>query len=85
MKKILLFLFLVAIGGRGFSQQITRHNVYFELGGASFFYSVNYEYLLLDNTETNVAFRLGGDVFTLEKPALYFRYSGGIFMVEKTA
>lgn len=38
---------------------IPRNNVYFEVGGAAFFYSFNYERLLFNNAEKNVALRIG--------------------------
>jgi len=41
------------------AQEITRNNIYFEAGGTSFFYSINYERLLLDNFEKNVTARVG--------------------------
>ena len=43
-----------------FSQNpLTRNNVFFEAGGAAFFYSVNYERLLLNKVDHNLGIRAG--------------------------
>lgn len=41
------------------STSIAQNNVYAELGGAAFFYSVNYERLWLKNPRVNIATRIG--------------------------
>ena len=48
------------------SQGLTRNNVVLEIGGASIFYSINYERLLLKNTDSNIAVRIGGMFFVLK-------------------
>ena len=59
MKK--LFLIILAIGFilNVKSQEITRNNIYVELGGAAMMYSVNYERLLSSNRNINFPLRIG--------------------------
>jgi len=47
--------------------KITRNNIYFEAGGAAFFYSINYERLFLRNPRHNLAVRLGATVLSLSR------------------
>lgn len=54
---ILITIFAIAQNGQ--AQGISRNNAYLELGGAGFFYSVNYERLWLNRTESNIATRIG--------------------------
>ncbi len=59
MKKILFILLALGIIQSVKSQEITRNNVYLELGGAAMMYSVNYERLLTSNRNINFPFRIG--------------------------
>lgn len=59
IKKIFILVFAVALASTVKGQEITRNNVYFEIGGASMFYSVNYERLLLKSDQNNLAVRVG--------------------------
>lgn len=61
--KTQIIILTICLGGLldcfGQSDQITRNNFYFEAGGAAFFYSLNYERLLLNNSQHNIATRIG--------------------------
>jgi len=59
MKLILVFLLVVLFITPSRSQEITRNNVYLEIGGASLFYSINYERLMFKSSENNLSVRLG--------------------------
>jgi hypothetical protein len=59
MKSILVFILVVLFVTPSRSQEITRNNVYLEIGGASLFYSINYERLMFKSAENNMAVRLG--------------------------
>lgn len=63
MKTTLLLLALFSISqtlkAQGQIDQITRNNLYFEAGGAAFFYSFNYERLLFRSPENNLTARVG--------------------------
>jgi len=59
IKKIFTIVFAVALASSVKGQEITRSNLYFEIGGASMFYSINYERLLLKSDQNNLAVRVG--------------------------
>ena len=59
MKKILIILLALGFIQSVKSQEITRNNIYAELGGAAMMYSVNYERLLTSNRNINFPFRIG--------------------------
>ena len=59
MKNKLIILLLVGTPILSNAQELRRNNVYFELAGASMFYSMNYERLWLDNDEYNITTRAG--------------------------
>ena len=59
MKNRLVILLLVSIPILTHAQELRRNNLYVELAGASKYYSVNYERLLLSNDEYNITLRGG--------------------------
>ncbi len=59
MKNILLLLTFVLVGFTANSQNYVRNNVYFDHGGAGYFYSVNYERLLRNWANSNVGMMMG--------------------------
>ncbi len=59
VKLIKVTILFIAISSIARSQEITRNNVFLEVGGASMFYSINYERLLFNNTERNLSVRFG--------------------------
>ena len=59
IKKIFILIYGIVLVSTVQGQEITRNNVYFEIGGASMFYSVNYERLLLKSDQNNLAVRAG--------------------------
>ncbi|MGK7391119.1 MAG: hypothetical protein ACNS60_12240 [Candidatus Cyclobacteriaceae bacterium M2_1C_046] len=62
---LLLFLAISNIQAQKADEPILRNNVYFELGGAAFFYSLNYERLLLNSKKHNLAPRIGFEYINL--------------------
>ena len=59
MKKISLIILSVLFTLLAYTQDIARNNVYLEIGGPAYLYSVNYEYLLSDNKDMNFPIRIG--------------------------
>jgi len=54
---IILTMYLSFEGAN--AQELKRNTFYFEAGGASLFYSINYDRLLKNNDERNIAIRMG--------------------------
>jgi len=59
MKKLLIIVLSIFIAHSAYSQDIKRNNIYLELGGPAYLYSVNYEYLLSSNKDINFPIRIG--------------------------
>ena len=62
MRRLFLLLFCIS-SIQPKAQPPTRNNVFLELGGAAFFYSINYERLFLKKENTNIAGRIGFTYF----------------------
>ncbi|SDL36861.1 hypothetical protein SAMN05421823_105316 [Catalinimonas alkaloidigena] len=50
---------LFSLTAKSQSADVARNTVYFEAGGAAFFYSLNYERLLFKSSDQNLAVRVG--------------------------
>ena len=72
MKKIILIISFLAYIITIEAQDIARNNIYLELGGPAYLYSVNYEYLLSNNKDINFPIRIG--VF-YNSPNEYFGFA----------
>lgn len=59
MRTILITVFTIAFVTTTKAQNITKNNVYFEIGGASLFYSMNYERLMFKSDKNNISVRIG--------------------------
>ena len=59
MKKIILIISFLAYIITIEAQDIARNNIYLELGGPAYLYSVNYEHLLSNNKDINFPIRIG--------------------------
>ncbi len=59
MRKISLIIIAVSFTLLAYAKDIARNNVYLEIGGPAYLYSVNYEYLLSDNKNINFPIRIG--------------------------
>ncbi len=70
MKKLILLPFFLMIFLSSNSQTYVRNNVYFELGGASPYYSINYERMLLNWANFNIAARVG---------VMYIKWDGDFY------
>ena len=54
---LILILIFQSVTSNG--QELKRNTIYLEAGGASFFYSINYDRLIFDNDEKNLVARIG--------------------------
>ncbi|MCK5847470.1 MAG: hypothetical protein KAG84_08520, partial [Bacteroidales bacterium] len=59
MKRVLLIFIIGILSLNAKTQDLTRNNVFVELGGLSYYYSLNYERLLTENVKTNFTYRIG--------------------------
>ncbi len=59
MRKIYLVIIAVLFTLFANTQDIARNNIYLELGGPAYLYSVNYEHLLSSNKDLNFPIRIG--------------------------
>ncbi len=59
MRIFIVIICCLIFANYNYAQDVKRNTVYLELGGASYFYSINYGRLLFNNQEINLSVRMG--------------------------